>query len=637
MTRPSRNVDQARLPIRAATFVMLVCVVILALGGWREWASRNAVLKNAEADMSNLARSLMQHADDTLELADVVLIGMVDRLETDGTGSAATARLQTFIELRKATLARIRGLFIYGEDGQWLLTTEKIEVARFNNSDREYFQRHRESTDRKTLIGRPVQSRSGGQWVLTLSRRFDHPDGSFAGVALMTIDATYFSHFYANYEIGANGAIALLGTDGIILARSPHDEKYIGRDMSAAPLFKDFGSRPSSSVYYFKSPLDHVERLSFYKKSDRYPLMVLATEAQDDVLAPWRQEAVERTAFVLALVGLIAVVGLFLVRQLYERHRMATALANKEADFRLLAEESSDMVTRIGWDGRILYVSPSSVNVVGWRADQLTGTAALAGVNSIDLPQVEQLVAALKCGETDDGRIIYRTRHRQKGEIWLESTMHATRNAESGEVDGVVAVSRDMTARKELEDKLGALATLDGLTEIANRRRFDERLQEEWARARRDGSSLSLLLIDVDHFKKFNDQYGHQAGDACLHTIAQALAEQARRPADLAARYGGEEFALILPNTDAAGCEQVGDSLRSALRDLGIAHNLNPPSELVTISLGGATTKPSAIHGSIEGTSMIEAADQALYAAKNGGRDRLIMSAQMAKLQEKAA
>jgi diguanylate cyclase (GGDEF)-like protein/PAS domain S-box-containing protein len=637
MMRSSRNVDQTRLPIRAAAFVTLVCVAILALSGWREWASRNTALKNAEADMSNLARSLTQHAEDTLELADAVLIGLVDRLETDGTSSVAMARLQVFIDLRKATLDRIRGLFIYGEDGQWLLTTEKVELTRFSNSDRDYFQRHREFTDRKTLIGPPVRSRSGGQWILTLSRRFNHPDGSFAGVALMTIDATYFSNFYAKFEIGANGAIALLSADGVVLARSPDDGTYVGRDMSAAPLFKNFGSWPSASIYYFKSPLDGMQRLSFYKRSDHYPLTVLATMAQDDVLTPWRRDVIERMAFVLALVGLIAVVGLYLVRQLCERQRMAAALTAKEADFRLLAEESSDMVTRIGWDGRILYVSPSSVSVVGWRADQLTGTLALAGVNGEDLPQVEQLVAALKCGETDDGRIIYRTRHRQKGEIWLESTMHATRKPETGEVDGVVAVSRDMTTRKELEDKLAVLATLDGLTGIANRRRFDERLKEEWARARRDNTPLSLLLIDVDHFKTFNDQYGHQAGDACLHSIAQALAEQARRPADLAARYGGEEFALILPDTDAVGCEQVSGSVRRAIRNRRIVHALNLPSALVTVSLGGATTQPGAIQAPTDSTSLIEAADQALYSAKDSGRDRLIMSTQIVKLQSKTA
>jgi diguanylate cyclase (GGDEF)-like protein/PAS domain S-box-containing protein len=627
MARSPRNIDYTRPPIRAAAFVALVCLAILALSGWREWGSRNVALNNAEADMSNLARSLTQHAEDTLELADTVLIGMVDRLETDGISSIAKARLQVFIDLRKATLARIRGLFIYGEDGRWLLTTEKLDFSHLNNSDRDYFRRHQESSDRNTLIGPPVRSRSGGQWILTMSRRFNHADGSFAGVALMTVDATYFSDFYAKYDIGLNGAVALLSAEGIILARSPDDGTYVGRDMSAAPLFKDFGSRPPASVYYFSSPLDGVQRLSFYKKSERYPLIVLAMEAQDDVLTPWRQEAVERMTFVLALVGLIAVVGLYLVRQLYERHGMEVALIAREADFRLLAEESSDMVTRIGSDGQILYVSPSSAGVVGWRADQLTGTPALAGVNSEDLPQVEQLVMALKRAETADGRIIYRTRHRQKGEIWMESTMHATRKSETGEVDGVVAVSRDMTSRKELEDKLAALATLDGLTGIGNRRRFDERLQEEWDRARREDTLLSLLLIDVDHFKKFNDEYGHQAGDACLQSIAQVLAKQARRPADLAARYGGEEFALILPNTDAAGCEQVSDSLRGALHDLAISHALNPPSKLVTVSLGGATVRPSSVPKSLESSSLIAAADQALYLAKGSGRDQLAMSA----------
>ena len=100
-----------------------------------------------------LARSLAQHAEDTLELADTILIGMVDRLETDGTGSVATARLQAFLDLRKAALARIRDLFVYGKDGRWLLTTKKVDLPRFNKSDRDYFGHHRESADRNTLIG----------------------------------------------------------------------------------------------------------------------------------------------------------------------------------------------------------------------------------------------------------------------------------------------------------------------------------------------------------------------------------------------------------------------------------------------------------------------------------------------------
>jgi diguanylate cyclase (GGDEF)-like protein len=189
-----------------------------------------------------------------------------------------------------------------------------------------------------------------------------------------------------------------------------------------------------------------------------------------------------------------------------------------------------------------------------------------------------------------------------------------------------VAITRDMTEQKDLQDKLAALATSDGLTGIANRRHFDERLADEWARAKRDGTPLSLLLIDVDHVKRFNDQYGHQAGDACLRSLARILAAQVRRPADLAARYGGEEFALLLPNTGAGGCVEVGERVREALRELGMLHALNPPSKLVTVSLGGATNIPAL---AVADDSLVAAADRALYAAKESGRDRLVMSGQV--------
>jgi diguanylate cyclase (GGDEF)-like protein/PAS domain S-box-containing protein len=294
------------------------------------------------------------------------------------------------------------------------------------------------------------------------------------------------------------------------------------------------------------------------------------------------------------------------------------------------------MVTRIGLDGNLLYVSPSSARLLGWRADQLVGKPALSGVHPQDRPRAELLLAALQRGELDDARIAFRTRHREHGELWIESTLHLTRQAETGEIDGIVAISRDISAQKNLENKLAALATLDDLTGLANRRHFDERLGEEWARARRDGTPVSLLLIDVDHFKKYNDQYGHQAGDRCLHWVAGVLAEAARRPADLPARYGGEEFALILPHTDAAGCEQISDRIRSGLRDLGLVHAENPPSGLVTVSLGGATHWPAAGQGALQSASLVEAADRALYAAKEGGRDRLVMSAQVIRLRQGA-
>jgi diguanylate cyclase (GGDEF)-like protein/PAS domain S-box-containing protein len=618
----AREVGKTRLPLWTAGFVALVCVAILALSGWREWSSRQIDLHNAEVEMANLARSLTQHADDTFEITDIILIGLVDRLQTDGTGPAAIAKIQKLLQVRKA-MGRVQGIYVYDDTGRMIATTTEAIPANRNNSDRSYFQYHRASPAPGSLIGRPVKSRASGEWVIPASRRFNHPDGSFAGVALTTINVAYFSQFYQQFDVGARGAITLASTDGIVLARSLDDGTYVGRDMSGSAFYK-MRDRPAASVRYFKSRLDHVQRLSFYKTSSRYPLLVLATRAQDDVLATWREQALTRMAYVLGLIVLIAVIGFHLVRQLHQRKRMVQALKANEADFRLLAEQSSDMVMRIGLDERIRYISPSCARVLGYDPDTLLGTPALDGINAEDLPRIEQTVAALKLGEATEAKIIYRSRHREKDEIWIETALRATRAPETGEIDGFVAISRDMTEHKDLQDRLAALATSDSLTGLANRRHFDDRLREEWARAKRDDTPLSLLLIDVDHFKKFNDQYGHQAGDACLHSVAQILAGEARRPADLAARYGGEEFVLLLPSTDAEGCALVGERVRGALCELAMPHATNPPSKRVTVSLGGATDLAAA--STAECTSLVEAADRALYAAKDGGRDRLVMS-----------
>lgn len=627
MNAAPNKVGLTRLPFRAAASVALICVVILGASGLREWNSRAVRLKTAEVDMANLAHSLTQHAEDSLDLMDTGIVGVVSRLETDGTGPETISKLRKVLVARKDGLKRIYGIVICDENGNWLVSSGALGA---NLADREFFQHHKQSTARDPFIGHPIKSRLDGDWIITVSRRFDHPDGSFAGVVFAAIGAKYFSEFYRQFNIGSGGAVSLVSADGIIMARSPDNDTYIGRDTSDRPLFRDPSLQSSSGVYYFKSPLDGMRRVSFYRRSDRFPLVVLATEQEDEVLAPWRSAAITRMTFVLALISLIAIIGFFLVRQLHLVQGLISALAAKEANFRLLAEGSSDMVTRIGTDERISYISPSCASVVGWRPDQLTGTLALAGVNALDLPRVEKTVAALKRGEAEEARISYRTRHREKSEIWVETTLRVARKV-SGEIDGVVAISRDITEQKDLEERLEILAIEDGLTGLANRRRFDERLQEEWARALRDNKPLSLLMIDVDNFKTFNDAYGHPAGDECLRSVARVLAEEAKRTTDLAARYGGEEFALLLPNTDAAGCARIGERIRRELRNAGISHPLNLPSGLVTASLGGTACWPGTERYA-EPVSLVEAADRALYAAKQGGRDRLVMAGQVVAL-----
>lgn len=175
-----------------------------------------------------------------------------------------------------------------------------------------------------------------------------------------------------------------------------------------------------------------------------------------------------------------------------------------------------------------------------------------------------------------------------------------------------------------VNQQLLQLASLDGLTQVANRRRFDEYLNSEWRRLLREKEPLSLIMCDVDFFKAYNDTYGHIAGDVCLQKVADALAQAIRRPADLVARYGGEEFAVILPNTDANGAVCVAQEIRSKIAALQIDHPKSGVSKYITLSFGVASTVPE--HQSSPG-KLIAAADEALYQAKAQGRDRAIAHA----------
>lgn len=622
----------SRLPLRAAAFVALTCATILGVSGWREWTARDAVLKDAELEMANVARSLTQHAEDSLDLLDSGVVGVVSRLEMDGTAPVTIAKLRILLDARKKAIARIHSLAIIDDQGNWLTSPGTIGATL---SDGAFFRYHQLSPKREAHVGRPVKSLLDGEWVVTLSRRFSKQDGSFGGVVVATISSKYLSHFYEQFEIGRNSSVSLAHGDGQIVARNPSNETFVGRSVADKPLFREPSLQRPSGAYHFTSPLDGAERVSFFNRSNRFPLLLLATVDKDELLAPWRAAAISRMLYVLALVMLIAVIGGVLVRQLQRGQRMAVALAETEAHFRLLAEGSSDMVTRIGLDERLRYVSPSSARVVGWRPNQLIGSPALAGVNPEDLPEVQAIVDAMKRGEREEARLTYRNQHRQNGEIWLESTMRVTRR-DDGRVDGVVAISRDITEHKKLETRLETLAIEDSLTGLANRRRFDERLKEEWARAYRDRSSLGLLMIDVDHFKAYNDEYGHPAGDACLRLIAKIIAAEAQRASDLAARYGGEEFAVLLPNIDTAGCARIGERIRSAIHEAGLAHGSNPAAGCVTASLGGAVCRP-ALERTAGVASLVEAADRALYAAKDAGRDRLVMSGEVMNLLPKAS
>lgn len=190
-----------------------------------------------------------------------------------------------------------------------------------------------------------------------------------------------------------------------------------------------------------------------------------------------------------------------------------------------------------------------------------------------------------------------------------------------GNLIAVVETLRDMTQQKQAENALKSLAHKDGLTDLANRRSFDMTLEAELLRAQHEQTPIALLLCDIDHFKPYNDLYGHQHGDECLIKVAAVIGEGAKRPTDLAARYGGEEFAVILPGVDQEGALQVAQRICDNVVALNEPHKGSTTAPHITLSIGVEWTVPNA---DATAKHLIENADQALYQAKHEGRNQVI-------------
>ena len=299
----------------------------------------------------------------------------------------------------------------------------------------------------------------------------------------------------------------------------------------------------------------------------------------------------------------------------------------------MVTENSRDVIILADFDGRPHYISPAVLNLIGWSPEEAIHRGFHQGSHPDDLPRIDALVEKLRQDTNStaakSAMIEYRIQERSGGYVWVESSLRVLRDPVTGVRSGILIIVRDISERKVAEELLmqahaavERLAVVDALTGLANRRRFDESLAAEWHRAMRDRAPISLLLIDADHFKLYNDSYGHVRGDNCLRQIAEATQQVVARPGDLAARYGGEEFAVLLPGTANEGAMKVACEVCDALRKSNLPHRANAPG-IVTISIGCATIVPEL--GQQE-QILIEAADLALYNAKRGGRDRVCNS-----------
>lgn len=307
---------------------------------------------------------------------------------------------------------------------------------------------------------------------------------------------------------------------------------------------------------------------------------------------------------------------------------MEDELRKSEERYRFIAENSTDVITILTGDGIAEFISPSVRQIVGYYPEEIIGKNLFDFVHPDDLDEGARLLSMAKDNAFDSAIINHRYLNNANNYIWFETTAKTIRN-DQGDLEKIVAISRDISKRREQEEKLVKanellqyLSTMDGLTGIPNRRHFEEDFQKEWQRCLRNQSPISVIMLDVDFFKKYNDEYGHLAGDDCLKTVARTLQMSLKRPGDFAARYGGEEFVVVLPETNERGALHVGNMLCKSILDLSIPHAKSDISEFVTISAGCATSIPS----DSDPETLIQMADEALYKAKKTGRNRAVLS-----------
>jgi diguanylate cyclase (GGDEF)-like protein/PAS domain S-box-containing protein len=308
-----------------------------------------------------------------------------------------------------------------------------------------------------------------------------------------------------------------------------------------------------------------------------------------------------------------------------ESERLQTDLRSSENRFRLLAEASNDVIVLTDLSGERHYVSPAVTAVLGWQPEELLKNDYRQLVHPDDVPKLVALMEGCREGRPVK-TLAYRCQKKEGGYLWMEASMQLYRNSATGKPLGFVNVVRDISTRKAADEEMNlafsmvaTLAMEDSLTGIANRRQFDDTMDQELRRAMRDGSMLSLLMIDVDHFKTYNDLYGHVMGDACLCQVAAVAQSVMHRTSDLFARYGGEEFVAILPNTDSRGAQLVAEQIRSAVELCSLPHAGNLHN-FVTVSIGCAT---QTLTPETVGNPLLQAADRALYEAKSAGRNRI--------------
>jgi diguanylate cyclase (GGDEF)-like protein/PAS domain S-box-containing protein len=626
------DMRKGRMRISAFRSVATTIAVIfgfcafIALLTWAEYSTWKAQVTRIEASLEQTAEAIAQHTDDVIEMSRLPLAGLIAEINDEVGHPEMPVKIKALITRQMKASPTLDTLSYIDAAGQMVASSSNNAPPGMNYADRDYFRFHKSSPFPLPIVGKPIKSRLSGLWVIPITQKVMVEDGSFAGIVISTIRVDHFINFFRNFDVGSDGAFLLVRGDGIVLVRGPMQESMLGSNISPHELFSYYLKRQTIGAYHYTSPVDRTARTGGFYQSARTGIVVLASASEQEVFQAWVETARTRWFYACILLALTLAAALLWQRQARLRRESEALLAAREAEFRLLAESSSDVISRFDENGIREYVSPSSTEILGLRPERLVGKSVYSGMDEVTKMLVRDAAERLRNGSTQEKLLTSHTK--PSGEqVWLETALSKLPGSRDASGSRMMAITRDVSRHKKMQDELDVLANTDELTRLANRRFFNMRFEEMVQRARRNSAPVALLMIDADRFKLFNDTYGHAAGDDCLRQIAAVIRDCVRRPGDVAARYGGEELAVLLADTDEQGATAVAENIRTKVEALGLAHEKNPPALCVTVSIGLAAVAAQTVPA-ITAQALFAQADEALYRAKSSGRNQVVSAMQ---------
>lgn len=617
-----------------ALFAGLVLIVGLTLFDLAR--DRNAIDERERERLARQAQVIHDNLLRELDAVNRVLLTMRDEWAVLSQGPEAVPlavlRLQAFV----GAMPAVRSLLVLDAEGV-VRASNFPQLIGTNFSERDYFQQALKRPDAQTLyLSEPFRTVLDA-WGMNVMRMIPGPNGEFAGLVTATIDQEEIRLILASVNYAPDVWSAVAHSDGRLFLMEPPGRAKPGVSLALPGSFfsRHLDSGLPATVLSGVATSTGEQRLMAQHSVapaalglDRYLVVAIGRDPRA-LLEPWWRDLIARIGLLVLLAASASISLLALQRR---RFRAQQAIATVEAELREKTEQlrhyfdvALNLMCIADASGRFVKLNPAWTAVAGLPSTMLEGRSIAEFVHPDDQPAVADGIRRAMAGERVTG-VSLRFRHRDGSYRELECQGVAYGQLVYADARDVTQSRRDQQTLLELNSRLEAqsaalqaLAFVDGLTGIANRRRFDDALQVEWRHGLREGGTLGLLMIDIDHFKAYNDHYGHQAGDACLRTIAQILQGLATRPRDLLARYGGEELVCLLPGASEQACLALAEEMRAAIESLRIAHARSPVAEVVTASIGVAALSP---REAADPDQLLRAADAALYRAKAAGRNR---------------